>query len=161
MPPVRLLASACLLGGNVRYDGGNRLEPALAEAAVRGVEWVPVCPEVECGLPVPRPPMRLSGDPASPRLVETEGGADHTARMEAFVARKLRELEEGGLSGYVCKSGSPSCGLEGVVVFDAATGEPAGTGAGLFTRAFRARFPAVPVAESGWPPGRPPGFIPG
>ncbi len=127
--PARVLVSACLLGKRVRYDGCHKRDPFLVERLGRFVEYVPVCPEVECGLPVPREPMRLAGDP--PRLVTAETGIDHTGRMARFAGAKLRELAPQGLCGYVCKSGSPSCGIE----------------AGLFTTAFAKRFPFVPVAE--------------
>jgi uncharacterized protein YbgA (DUF1722 family)/uncharacterized protein YbbK (DUF523 family) len=131
--PVRVLVSSCLLGEKVRYDGGHKRDPFLAETLGRVVEYVPVCPEVECGLPVPREAMRLAGDPAGPRLLTAETGVDHTARMARFVAARLRALAPIGLCGYVCKKGSPSCGRT----------------AGLFTRAFMARFPFVPVEEEG------------
>ncbi len=127
----RVLVSACLLGENVRYDGGHKRDRFLAAALGRFVEYVPVCPEVECGLPVPREPMRLAGDRSSPRLVTIATGADHTARMARFTAARLRALARPGLCGYVCKSGSPSCGIR----------------AGLFTTAFAKRFPFVPAVE--------------
>ncbi len=131
--PARVLVSSCLLGENVRYDGGNKRDAFLAEALGRFVEYEPVCPEVGCGLPVPREPMRLAGNRRAPRLVTVETGIDHTERMARFAAARLRELAGRGLCGYVCKKGSPSCGL----------------GAGLFTRAFRKRFPFVPAEEEG------------
>jgi uncharacterized protein YbgA (DUF1722 family)/uncharacterized protein YbbK (DUF523 family) len=148
-PPVRILVSACLLGEKVRYDGGHKRDPFLVETLGRYVEWVPVCPEVECGLPVPRDAMRLVGDPAAPRLVATKGGADHTGRMQAFIDRKLRALEDAGLCGYVCKKDSPSSGMERVKVYGGPSGLPSPTGRGLFTAAFMARFPLIPVEEEG------------
>ena len=81
--------------------------------------------------------MKLAGDPASPRLVATSGNADHTARMKAFIRRKLDELAGAAPCGYVCKKGSPSCAMGGAA------------GAGLFTAAFMARFPLVPVEDEG------------
>ncbi len=129
--PVRVLVSACLLGQRVRYDGGHKRDAFLADALARFVDYVPVCPEVGCGLPVPREPMRLAGARSAPRLVAVATGADHTARMTRFTAARLRELARAGLCGYACKSGSPSCGI----------------GAGLFTTAFVGRFPFVPAAE--------------
>jgi len=131
--PARVLISSCLLGQKVRYDGGHKRDPFLAETLGRFVEYVPVCPEVECGLPVPREAMRLAGDPAAPRLVTIETGVDHTARLARFTAARLRDLAPRGLCGYVCKTGSPSCAMK----------------AGLFTKAFMVRFPFVPVEEEG------------
>ncbi len=131
--PVRVLISSCLLGEKVRYDGGHKRDPFLAETLRRFVGYVPICPEVECGLPVPREAMRLAGDPAAPRLVTVGTGVDHTERMARFAAARLRDLAPHDLCGYVCKRGSPSCGMK----------------AGLFTKAFVERFPFVPVEEEG------------
>jgi len=82
---IRLGISACLLGEKVRYDGRHKRDPYLAETLGRYVEWIPVCPEVEMGLPVPREPMRLVGDPAAPRLVTVRTGVDQTARMRRWI----------------------------------------------------------------------------
>src|SRR5439155_968932 len=81
MAPLRLGISACLLGHEVRYDGGHKRDPFLAETLGRFVEWVPVCPEVELGLGVPREPIRLEGDPAAPRLVAANSRRDLTRAM--------------------------------------------------------------------------------
>ena len=141
----RLGISACLLGQCVRYDGGHKLDAALRDGMAESVEWVPVCPEAECGLGVPRPAMRLVGDPADPRLVTRETGVDHTERMKAWVAKRLAELEKEDLAGFVLKARSPSCGLC-VKVLDAA-GAEAGEAPGLFARVFRDRFPDLSVSE--------------
>ena len=131
--PVRVLVSSCLLGEKVRYDGGHKRDAFLVEALGGFVEYVPICPEVGCGLPVPREAMRLAGSRSAPRLVTGATGIDHTDRMARFTAARLRELDRSGLCGYVCKKGSPSCGI----------------GRGLFTTAFVERFPFVPTEEEG------------
>jgi uncharacterized protein YbgA (DUF1722 family)/uncharacterized protein YbbK (DUF523 family) len=146
--PVRLLVSACLLGDPVRYDGGHKRDPFLVETLGRFVEWIRVCPEVECGLRVPRESMRLVGDPAHPRLVVGKTGADLTERMERFARARVNELEPLDLCGYICKKDSPSSGMQRVKVYDAA-GLPARRGAGVFTRIFMEHFPLVPVEEEG------------
>ena len=132
--PVRILVSACLLGEKVRYDGGHKRDLFLNETLDPFVEWVRVCPEVDCGLPVPREAMRLVGDPARPRLVTNRSGIDHTERMERWAKARLDELSRLDLRGYVCKKDSPSCGMEP---------------AGVFTRMFIDRFPRLPVEEEG------------
>src|SRR2546426_10803079 len=91
--PPRVGISQCLLGDNVRYDGGHKLDSVLIEALGRYVEWVPVCPEVEVGLGTPREPMRLVGDPQAPRLVTINTGVDHTEAMQRFAQQRIRELE--------------------------------------------------------------------
>lgn len=146
--PIRILISSCLLGEKVRYDGGHKREGYLVETLARFVTWVPVCPEADCGLPVPREAMRLVGDPKSPRLVTGKTGIDHTERMQGWAKRKLKQLERLDLCGYICKKDSPSSGMERVKVYGD-SGIPAKAGAGIFTKAFMDHFPLVPVEEEG------------
>ena len=145
---VRILVSACLLGEKVRYDGGHKRDIFLNETLGPFVEWVRVCPEVDCGLPVPREAMRLVGDPASPRLVGNRTGVDHTDRMERWAAARLEELSTLDLCGYICKKDSPSSGMERVKVYGGG-GNPSRAGAGVFTRRFMERFQRIPVEEEG------------
>jgi len=149
-PPdrIRLGISACLLGRPVRYDGGHKLDPFLAETLGAYVEWIPVCPEVECGLPVPREAMHLVGDPAAPRLLTIRSQIDHTERMLAWARRRVAELQREDLCGFVFKSRSPSSGLQRVKVYDA-SGNFRTTGVGLFARAFLDRFPLLPAEDEG------------
>jgi uncharacterized protein YbgA (DUF1722 family)/uncharacterized protein YbbK (DUF523 family) len=145
---VKLGISACLLGQDVRYDGGHKLDRFLRDTLGRYVEYVPVCPEVECGLGVPRESMRLVGDPGSPRLVTTRSGQDHTDRMVTWAHKRVSDLEEDGLCGFIFKSKSPSSGMERVKVYDK-NGMPTKKGAGIFARIFMERFPLLPVEEEG------------
>ena len=105
--PLRLGISACLLGQAVRYDGGHKRDPFLAETLGRFVEWVPVCPEVELGLGVPREPIRLEGDPAAPRLVAAKSRRDLTRAMTRLVRARAEQLARLDLVGYVFKKDSP------------------------------------------------------
>lgn len=146
--PIRLGVSACLLGQNVRYDGGHKRNAYVADTLAAHFEFVPVCPEVECGLPVPREAMRLVGDQAAPRLVTVHTGIDLTERMLTYCARRVEELAGEHLCGYVFKSKSPSSGMARVKVYPE-KGPPAMTGVGLFARAFMDRFPLLPVEEEG------------
>jgi len=144
--PPRVGISQCLLGDNVRYDGGHKLDSVLIEALGRYVEWVSVCPEVEVGLGTPREPMRLVGDPQAPRLVTINTGVDHTDAMNRFAQQRVRELEALNLSGFVFKSASPSCGIRGVLLFDT-QGMETHEGVGSFARVFMAHFPLIPVEQ--------------
>jgi len=147
--PVRILVSACLLGEKVRYDGGHKRDAFLVETLGKQVQWIPVCPEVGSGLPVPREPMRLAGDSASPRLVAVKSGIDHTERVKRWAQARVRELEPMDLCGYVCKRNSPSCsGMGRIPVFGDASAN-AMSGTGLFTKVFMEQFPLVPVEEEG------------
>lgn len=144
---VRLLVSACLLGDKVRYDGQHKYDPFLVEMLGPFVEWERVCPESDCGMPTPRPSMHLVGDPRAPRLV-SRTGVDLTEQMRRFTEDRLRKLEDVELCGYVCKKDSPSSGMTRVKVYNE-SGTAERVGAGLFTAAFMARFPLVPVEEEG------------
>jgi uncharacterized protein YbgA (DUF1722 family)/uncharacterized protein YbbK (DUF523 family) len=145
---VRIGISSCLLGEKVRYDGGHKLDRFLVDTLGRYVEYVPVCPEVECGLPVPRESMHLAGEPQNPRLVTTKTGVDLTERMAGWAAKRVKELESENLSGFIFKSGSPSSGMERVKVFDG-QGRLSGRGAGMFAAAFMKHFPLIPAEDDG------------
>ena len=113
---IRLGISSCLLGNAVRYDGGHKLDRFITETLGRYVEYVPVCPEVECGMPIPRESMRLEGDPELPRLVTTRTKIDKTDQMAGWAKRRVADLEKEGLLGFIFKSDSPSSGMERVKV---------------------------------------------
>jgi uncharacterized protein YbgA (DUF1722 family)/uncharacterized protein YbbK (DUF523 family) len=145
---IKLGISSCLLGNNVRYDGGHALDRFLTDTLGRFVEYVSVCPEVECGFGTPREAMHLAGIPESPRLVTVNTGQDHTERMLAWARNKAAELEKENLCGFIFKSKSPSSGMERVKVYDA-HGVPVKKGVGLFARAFMKHFPLLPVEDEG------------
>ena len=145
---VRLGISTCLLGENVRYDGGHKRDRFIIETLGQFVEFVPVCPEVECGLPIPRESMHLAGDPESPRLVTTRTRIDHTERMVNWARKRVRELEKENLCGFVFKSNSPSSGMERVKIYEE-HGRVQKIGVGMFARAFMDYFPLLPAEEDG------------
>jgi uncharacterized protein YbgA (DUF1722 family)/uncharacterized protein YbbK (DUF523 family) len=145
---IKLGISSCLLGNPVRYDGGHKLDRFLQATLGQYVQFVPVCPEVECGLPTPRESMRLVGDPRAPRLVAPRSGLDHTERMQAWAAERLEQLAREDLCGFVFKKNSPSSGMQRVKVYNA-KGVPANSGSGIFARAFMDRFPRIPVEDEG------------
>ena len=145
---IRLGISTCLLGENVRYDGGHKRDRFIIDTLGEFVEFVPVCPEVECGLPVPRESMHLVGDPESPRLVTTRTKIDHTERMVNWARKRLGELEKENLCGFIFKSNSPSSGMERVKVYKE-HGMAQKTGIGMFARVFMDHFPLIPVEEDG------------
>lgn len=148
MEKVRIGISACLLGQNVRYDGGHQHDRTITDTLGRWFEWVPVCPEVEYGLPVPREAMRLVGDPANPRLVTVESRIDHTDGMLAWAERRLESLAAFGLCGFIFKSRSPSSGMAAVKVYGE-DGIAVEKGVGIFAATFIKRFPLLPVEEEG------------
>jgi uncharacterized protein YbgA (DUF1722 family)/uncharacterized protein YbbK (DUF523 family) len=145
---VRIGISKCLLGEPVRYDGGHKLDHFLTETLGKYVEYIPVCPEVECGLPTPREPMHLEGDPDAPRLVTIKTRVDLTDQMSRWAAGRVAELEKEGLMGFIFKSDSPSSGMERVKVYGG-KGMPVRKGIGMFARAFMEHFPLLPAEEEG------------
>ena len=146
--PVRVGISACLLGEEVRYDGGHKRAQFLIDAFGDAVEWVPVCPEVEAGFGTPREPVQLWRASGSIGLVTVTTLRDLTAPMDEFIHRRLPELRGGELSGYVLKANSPSCGLEGVKIFDR-DGVVVESGRGLFADALIRQFPQLPIEDEG------------
>jgi uncharacterized protein YbgA (DUF1722 family)/uncharacterized protein YbbK (DUF523 family) len=145
---IRLGISSCLLGEKVRYDGGHKLDHFLKETLGNYVDWVAVCPEVEYGLPVPREAMRLEGDPSSPRLVTARTKIDHTEGILKWAGKKVRELQDMDLCGFVFKSRSPSSGMQGVKVYGP-SGVPVRRGAGIFAKTFMEHFPLLPAEDEG------------
>jgi uncharacterized protein YbgA (DUF1722 family)/uncharacterized protein YbbK (DUF523 family) len=149
--PVKIGVSACLLGAKVRYDAGHKRNDFLADMLGRFVEFVPVCPEVEMGLGVPRETVDLVRDQDRTgvvRLVGNETGVDYSDRMNFYAQQRLTELGRTKLCGYVLKKDSPSCGMERVRVYGP-SGMPTRDGSGLFAAALMRRFPNLPIEEEG------------
>ncbi len=144
----RLGISQCLLGDEVRYDGGHKRDPFLTDVLTPFVEWLPVCPEVEAGLGTPREAMHLAGDPDDPQLLTIRTHIDHTATLQAYSQRRVQELRENDLDGYIFKKSSPSCGVYRVKVYTE-KGQPSKQGTGIFSAAFQQTFPLLPVEEEG------------
>ena len=145
---IRLGISACLLGEKVRFDGGHKWDRFITETLGKFVEFVPVCPEVECGLGIPREAMHLVVAPEGPRLVTVRTQVDYTELMLAWARKRVVELEQKDLCGFIFKSDSPSSGMERVKIYSG-KGGPAKTGVGMFAREFMQHFPLLPVEEEG------------
>ena len=148
MEKLKIGVSACLLGQNVRYDGSHQLNPFIRDILGHYMEFVPVCPEVECGMPIPREALRLVGDEQAPRLVTRRTGIDHTEQMQSWAEDRVRQLEIEDLCGFIFKKNSPSSGLYRVKVYSE-QGIPRNSGVGIFARAFTRHFPLLPVEEDG------------
>jgi uncharacterized protein YbgA (DUF1722 family)/uncharacterized protein YbbK (DUF523 family) len=145
--PLRLGVSTCLLGLEVRFDGGHKRDAFLVEQLGPFVEWVSVCPELEAGMGVPRPAVRLERRDGALHVVDPRSGADHTRSMNAWAKRRVAELCALDLDGYVLKKDSPSCGMERVKVWS--SGSPTRDGRGLFAAALLEALPDLPVEEEG------------
>jgi uncharacterized protein YbgA (DUF1722 family)/uncharacterized protein YbbK (DUF523 family) len=145
---LRLGISSCLLGNEVRFDGGHKRDSFSVEMLGKFVDWVPVCPEVEAGMGIPRPAMRLVDSGDGVRLVEIRSEADHTRSMEKYAAQRVRALGKLDLCGYVLKKGSPSCGMSRVKIYGAKK-MPTTKGVGLYASALLGAYPSLPVEEEG------------
>jgi len=146
--PIRLGVSSCLLGNEVRFDGGHKRDRFVTDLLGRFVEWVSVCPEVEAGMDTPRPALRLVGDEDAVRMVEIKSGRDHTEAMERHSARRVRALRGLDLCGYVLKKDSPSCGMTRVKIYGDKS-MPTRKGRGLFASALIEAYPNLPVEDEG------------
>ena len=140
--------SACLLGEKVRFDGGHKRDRFLTDLFGKFVDWVPVCPEMEAGMGVPRETVRLVGPPSHPKMIAEKSGRDWTSAMQQFSAKRIAQLAQQELSGYVFKKDSPSCGMERVKLYSKGS-PPSRLGHGLFAAAIMARLPLLPVEEEG------------
>ncbi len=145
---IKIGVSSCLLGQAVRYDGGHQKDAYVTGVLSRHFTWVPVCPEMEIGLGTPRETLRLVGAATAPRLVATKSGTDLTQAMKTFAEARVGELGTLGLSGYILKRASPSCGMERVKVYTK-EGMPSKRGTGLFARRLMEAYPLLPVEEEG------------
>ena len=145
---VRLGVSACLLGQEVRYDGGHKRDPFLTDTLARFVQFVPVCPEEEAGFGTPREAMRLEQHTGEHRLVTIRTGRDVTAPLRAAASSRIKQLAGLDLDGYVLKKDSPSCGLVRVKVYPS-VGPAERTGRGLFAAALTHALPNLPVEDEG------------
>ena len=146
--PLKIAVSSCLLGNPVRYDAGHKHSAYLTQTLGEYFEFIPFCPEVAIGLGIPRPPIRLVNIDGSIRVRGVKDTQqDVTDALIAYgegVARQLRHV-----SGYLFKKGSPSCGMERVKVYDAQSGHPVDSSAGMFAATIMRTLPELPVEEEG------------
>ncbi len=148
MEKIKVGISSCLLGNPVRYDGSHKLDTFLKDIVGKYFDFIPICPEVEMGLPVPREPMHLVGDRDNLRLITTRSKIDYTDRMLKFARKRVKELKKEDLCGFIFKSRSPSSGYRNVKVYND-NGIPTSTSSGLFAKVFMEENPLIPVEDEG------------
>ena len=141
----RVGISRCLLGEGVRYDGGHKHNQVIAEELASHFQWIPVCPEVECGLGIPRETLKLIGSPATPRLVTSDSNQDMTEMLSRFADARMHDLLKTGIHGFILKARSPSCGLDNVEVYDGTYLSK--NGRGLFASVVLQHCPSLPVED--------------
>lgn len=148
MKKLKIGISACLIGLKFRYNGESKFSQTIIDRLGSKVDFIPVCPEVECGLTIPRPPMHLEASPRRTRLKVTENSADETMRMTNWAENKLDQLERMGISGFLFKSKSPSCALASAKLM-LPGGKRTITEAedGIFAAMLKRRFPKMIIGE--------------
>ena len=145
---MRIGISQCLLGKNVRYDGGHKLDRYLVGSYSAYFDWVPFCPEAESGMGIPREAMRLEGDFAAPRLITRNSRIDKTEQLLQWTIPRVQRMAHEDLCGIIFKKGSPSCGLYGMKPLTE-KGMPGESGPGLFAREVIKQHPYLPMEEEG------------
>ena len=146
--PIKIGISYCLLGQKIRFDGGHKHDRYITDILGGFFRFVPVCPEIEVGMGVPREAVRLEGLPDSPRMVGNKTGADWTERMNRYSRERVRRRDFADLCGYILKKDSPSCGMKQVKLY-ISENNVQHIATGLFARVLMERFPHLPVEEEG------------
>lgn len=138
--------SSCLLGEEVRYDGGHKHNPYITETLGEYFGFIPFCPEVDIGLGVPREPIHLIKVDGETRCVGTRSeGLDVTERL--IRSADEQQAWQQGICGYILKNSSPSCGMERVRQY--CNGSVERTGVGVYAHRMMRNFPNLPVEEEG------------
>lgn len=126
---MKILVSACLLGRNCKYSGGNNRNEAVIRY-LQDKEYIPVCPEVEAGMPVPRPPVEIREG----RVISIEG-KDLDAVYRKGVAKVMEILEKETIGLAILKAKSPTCGVH--EIYDGTFTGKKIPGQGLLAQALR------------------------
>lgn len=145
--PIRIGVSSCVIGEEVRWNGGHSRQRYLTDMLGPFVEYVPVCPEVEVGMGVPRPTVRLVREGDGLRMIDPKNDIDWTSSMRRLSRTRSSELADAGLHGFVLKKDSPTCGVFRVRIYTDSGVER--NGQGLFATALIQRMPHLPVEEEG------------
>ena len=146
---IRIGISACLIGEKVRYDGGAKTDKYIRDTLSAYFHWVPVCPEFEMGLGVPRPTLRLQRIEGETKLVQPASDRDLTGAMEEYSRARVAALADQNIFGYLLKSGSPSCGKGGIRVYKGHAIRPDKNGVGVFAKHLMEANPNLPIEDEG------------
>jgi uncharacterized protein YbgA (DUF1722 family)/uncharacterized protein YbbK (DUF523 family) len=149
MDKILLGVSSCLLGKQVRFDGGHKHDAWVVDTLGTYAEYFDLCPEHQCGMPIPREAMNLKGTKDEYRMLTNKTLVDKTDQMLSWCAPRIEELRTKALCGYILKSKSPSCGMERVKIYPLHGGAAAKTGVGIFAKELLTAFPLLPVEEEG------------
>ena len=146
---IKIGVSSCLVGEKVRWNGDHKQDRYVREILGNYFEYVPVCPEMEVGMGVPRETVALYGTLEAPKMISKKTKTDWTERMNHYLRDRINKLTHDNLCGYIFKSKSPSCGISRVPVFSKTDRSKARHGPGMFANAFIKTFPLVPIEDEG------------
>jgi len=146
---IKIGVSSCLIGEKVRWNGDHKQDRYVREILSRYFEYIPVCPEVEVGMGVPRETVALYGDPEKPSMISKKTQTDWTKPMEKYIKSRINTLSADDLCGYIFKSKSPSCGMSRVPLYSEFGSHKVKHGPGMFANAFINSFPLVPTEDEG------------
>ena len=146
---IRIGVSSCLIGEKVRWNGDHKQDRYVREILSRYFEYIPVCPEMEVGMGVPRETVALYGDPEKPSMISKKTQTDWTKPMGKYIKSRINTLSADDLCGYIFKSKSPSCGISRVPLYSEFGSHKVKHGPGMFANAFINSFPLVPTEDEG------------
>ncbi len=144
---LKLGISSCLIGELVRYNGQHKRDNYIINVLGQFASWIPVCPEVEVGMGVPREPIRLVDEDGDIRVKTTKTQRDYTDALAKYSTKRCLALATELLDGYILKAKSPTCGMERVKVYKGNGVRKDGVGA--FAKVLMATMPELPVEEEG------------
>ena len=146
---IKIGVSSCLVGEKVRWNGDHKQDRYVREVLSKYFEYIPVCPEVEVGMGVPRETVALYGDPEKPSMISKKTQTDWTKPMGKYIKSRINTLSADDLCGYIFKSKSPSCGMSRVPLYSEFGSHKVKHGPGMFANAFINSFPLVPTEDEG------------
>jgi uncharacterized protein YbgA (DUF1722 family)/uncharacterized protein YbbK (DUF523 family) len=148
MSKINIGISSCLLGEEVRFNGGHKHSSVCTDELGKYFDFKSLCPEMGIGLGVPRKPIRLVGDINQPRAVGVDNpDFDVTKKLKDFAHEAAQKLDD--ISGYIFMKGSPSCGVFRVKVYRESGMPHELAGSGIYSKVIMEKFPLLPVEESG------------
>lgn len=146
---IKIGVSSCLIGEKVRWNGDHQKNRYVKDILSKYFEYVPVCPEVEVGMGIPRETVALYGETEKPKMISQKTKTDWTSKMNRYAKDRIKELADENLCGYIFKSRSPSCGLSRIPVYDEVDKSKARHRSGLFSNLFIKANPLIPTEDEG------------
>ncbi|MBU8932627.1 MAG: DUF523 domain-containing protein [candidate division Zixibacteria bacterium] len=144
---IVIAVSACLLGHKVRYDGEHRRHEWIANRLAQRVKLLPICPELDAGLSVPREPIDLIGEIGNPRAIGRESETDLTDKLRQSASIRLQKKDIKHFSAFIFKDKSPSCAIRGEKII-LKSGRIVRKGTGIFAAELMRRYPQLPVIHA-------------